>query len=82
MADKYIPDEVPAEYSAEFLQTELQRISDWIEEIETGSIIFPPVHVEPEKVEEGLVVNADGTDWNPGSGAGLYQYLSSAWVKL
>ena len=39
-------------------------------------------HVEPERPEEGMIVIADGTDWNPGSGAGVYTYLSSTWTKL
>jgi hypothetical protein len=29
-----------------------------------------------------MTVNADGTNWDPGAGAGLYQYLGAAWVKL
>jgi hypothetical protein len=40
------------------------------------------LHAEPERVREGMVVLADGTDWNPGSGAGFYGYYGSAWVKL
>lgn len=39
-------------------------------------------HGEPEKPREGMLVFADGTDWNPGGGRGVYVYSSSAWVKL
>lgn len=39
-------------------------------------------HAEPEKIQDGMVVVADGTDWNPGSGAGLYINLSGTWTKL
>jgi len=39
-------------------------------------------HKPPDKVREGMYRLADGTDWDPGSGAGLYLYLSGAWVKL
>ena len=39
------------------------------------------LHVEPARLIEGMVVKADGTDWNPGAGAGFYGY-SGAWVKL
>ena len=45
-------------------------------------LIVQPSYAEPSRPREGMVVNADGTEWNPGGGAGLYQYLSSAWVKL
>jgi hypothetical protein len=42
-----------------------------------------PLPAAPSKPREGMVANADGTNWNPGgTGAGLYQYLASAWVKL
>lgn len=30
------------------------------------------LHAAPSKVFAGMLVNADGTDWNPGSGAGMY----------
>ena len=39
-------------------------------------------HAAPEYVQEGLLVKADGTDWDPGSGAGVYVYQNYAWVKL
>ena len=39
-------------------------------------------HVEPGKPREGDIVGADGTDWNPGGGKGVYAYYSSAWNKL
>lgn len=32
-------------------------------------------HVEPDKIEAGQIVLADGSNWDPGSGKGLY------WVK-
>jgi len=38
--------------------------------------------VAPSKPREGMVVRADGTNWNPGAGAGLYEYLSGTWTKL
>jgi hypothetical protein len=41
-----------------------------------------PITAAPAKPREGMVANADGTVWNPGGGAGLYQYLAAAWVKL
>lgn len=45
-------------------------------------LILPYLHVEPEKVVAGMVVLADGADWNPGSGAGMYRRneANSAWV--
>jgi hypothetical protein len=39
-------------------------------------------NVEPSKPRDGLTVYADGTNWDPGSGEGVYTYYSSAWHKL
>lgn len=39
-------------------------------------------HSAPKKPREGMLRFADGTDWNPGSGAGYYEYRDAAWRKL
>lgn len=39
-------------------------------------------YVEPTKVFDGMIVLADGTNWNPGSGAGFYGYRAGAWRFL
>lgn len=39
-------------------------------------------HVAPEKPRDGMLRNADGTNWNPGSGAGLYRYGGGVWNFL
>jgi hypothetical protein len=40
-------------------------------------------HVEPTKRNAGDIRYADGTDWNPGTGEGIYFYNSAgSWVKL
>jgi len=39
-------------------------------------------HVAPPKPREGMLVYADGTDWNPGSGAGYYVYYAGAWHPM
>jgi hypothetical protein len=36
----------------------------------------------PTRIFDGMIVKADGSIWNPGSGAGIYVYIGSAWVKL
>lgn len=40
------------------------------------------LHAEPARPRDGEVVLADGTDWNPGSGAGFYGYRGGSWVLL
>lgn len=41
-----------------------------------------PQAVAPLKPRDGMVVYADGTNWNPGAGAGVYARVSGAWVKM
>lgn len=41
------------------------------------------MHSAPEKPRSGHMVYADGTDWDPGSGEGLYRYsIAGAWVFI
>ena len=40
------------------------------------------LNASPVKLYEGLIVIADGVNWNPGSGAGTYVYRSGAWRKM
>ena len=47
-----------------------------------SGIQLDELHVAPSKPRTGLTVLADGTDWDPGSGQGVYTYYGSAWHKL
>ena len=40
------------------------------------------LYAAPKRIFEGMLVKADGTTWNPGSGAGVYARVGGAWVKL
>lgn len=65
----------------EWFQQELDQIAHILEIVE--EIPFQVRHTEPERPRTGLTAYADGTDWNPGSGEGLYTYMSTAgWTKL
>lgn len=79
----YIPGVVPqnpAQIPA-FLAQELAKIA---QAAQTPDQFLPldPQHNPPSKYRDGLVVFADGTDWNPGSGAGVYVYRGGAWHFL
>lgn len=82
MADIYIPAEVPIEYDQQFFAEELRRISGQLQVMELPYLLLVPQHVEPVKLYEGVVAHADGSDWNPGHGAGLYEYTDGEWVPL
>lgn len=64
------------------LPVEQQIREIWQELNELRRDLTLPVHAPPAKVKEGMLRLADGTDWNPGAGRGLYQYISGTWVKL
>lgn len=68
-------EELPA-----YLDRELRRISTAIEILASGYL--EKTFVEPDKKAEGMLRYADGTDWNPGSGAGVYQFRGSSWVFI
>lgn len=40
------------------------------------------LNVAPKKTYVGLIVLADGTNWNPGAGQGFYGYYNGTWNKL
>jgi len=61
----------PEDLSA-YLQSELDRISAVIGNIADGHIDV--TNVVPDKPREGDIRYADGTNWNPGNGKGLYYY--------
>lgn len=59
---------------------ELERLA--LEMSETIALELRPIGAAPVRPREGMIVSADGTNWDPGSGAGAYEYKGGAWVKL
>jgi len=82
MADIYVPADVPLEYDQQFFAEELRRISGQLQVMELPYLLLVPQHVEPVKLYEGMVANADGSDWNPGHGGGLYTYTVGVWIPM
>jgi hypothetical protein len=60
---------------------ELQKIAQAMDTADQ-MLMLEMIYAAPTKFRVGAVVLADGTAWNPGSGAGVYCYYGSAWVKL
>jgi hypothetical protein len=50
--------------------------------LSNADLVIPLRHAAPNKVYDGLTVLADGTDWNPGGGQGVYTYYAGTWNKL
>lgn len=80
MSDLYVPEPIPndPELIPEFLVRELARIQTAFSQINDHETL----HAAPSRVYEGLVVVADGSDWNPGSGGGPYIYFNSRWIRM
>lgn len=66
--------------TVELLKEQLTRLSVKVSELEQSLLVEH--HVAPAKVYEPMLRVADGSDWDPGSGAGLYLYLGASWTKL
>ena len=70
-----------AERLPTYLDDEFQRVSQEIGRLASGlhDILYKP----PVRFIKGMVIYADGTSWNPGSGEGLYRYsLGGTWVYI
>jgi hypothetical protein len=67
------------------LASHVQDQLDAIAQAQSDTLDFIQLNTlnrEPERVREGIVAKADGTNWNPGSGAGFYGYRGGSWRKL
>ena len=72
------PPSIPAQLGS-FLQQELARIAA---ELSRQTQQLTPQHAAPARPRDGLIVLADGTHWDPGSGAGFYGYRGGSWHFL
>ena len=78
----YAPGVVPenSEGMRPYLADELGKISAAIQLLAAGQI--DKSYSAPAKPRDGMIRLADGTRWNPGSGAGVYCYRDGAWRFL
>lgn len=66
---------------AESLRVELDKLALQASQ-PADYLALKKLYAEPKRVFDGLIVHADGTTWNPGSGGGIYVRSGGAWVKL
>ena len=62
-----------------FLQGELRRL---MKASATPYLQLDVYHKAPDKPREGMIICADGSDWNPGAGAGFYGFSGGVWNSL
>lgn len=68
-------------------ETRINAIVAELQEIGRAFTIFSLVpfavlNAAPPKLRVGMVAYADGTNWDPGSGEGLYVYKSGGWTFI
>ena len=65
----------------QWIEGELESLSQAFNEL-NKIIELNPTYVEPTRIKEGMLIYADGANFNPGAGRGTYERRSGAWVKL
>lgn len=78
---RYIPGVVPDNISVDYVREELEKISQAMA-TQDSFLWLETLYAAPTKYREGMIVKADGTTWNPGSGAGVYCYHGGVWRFL
>lgn len=73
---KYVPRNPPD------LRQELERLRQVLDGPTLGSLRLDVRYSAPQNPVAGMIVYADGTSWDPGSGEGIYAYYGSAWNLL
>ena len=81
----YVMGDPPQDQSIEalwqYVVDEYRKLQECSQEVSTQLELFE-YNTVPDKVYDGLIVRADGTNWNPGSGAGVYCYYGGSWNYL
>lgn len=68
------PDQLP-----EYVQQELHNVARaFVDPVNFLQLNITTV--APAKPRRGQYYHADGVNWNPGSGEGLYRYSGTSWV--
>lgn len=79
---QYSPGVVPNDPAQlpRYLQDEFAKIASAVLMLAAGHLDVSTV--APAKPREGDLRIANGTSWDPGSGAGLYRHNGTAWVHV
>lgn len=80
---RYVPSDAPLSAPRalrRWLRSELGRVAAAF--VGVDSVTLSVRSAAPARIEDGMVVYADGANWNPGAGAGVYAREAGAWVKL
>lgn len=79
----YQPTPIPEGASLRaWLAGQLRQIADALSTPSVSTLHLVPRAAAPARYADGDVVYADGANWDPGAGAGVYARESGVWVKL
>jgi len=80
--NRWTPNPAPVgnENLSDYLFHELNRLSDVLFNLDVMRL--EETNVAPVKPRNGDIRYADGTNWNPSGGRGIYAYIGSTWTKL
>ena len=87
MSIKWVPDPahgISTEPKAilSYMSRQFRNLAATLEAFQVNWVQMTVVHNEPDKPRAGMMVEVDGTNWDPGSGAGLYIYRGGAWTRI
>lgn len=79
---QYTPNQVPSDLPGlvRFLTDEFQSLSAVIRALSLGHL--DKTYVAPEKPRDGDIRYADGVQWNPGAGPGIYWFNGTDWIPF
>lgn len=63
-----------------YIKDELLKVGAVLQLLAAGHVEM--TYAAPAKPRTGDIRLADGTQWNPGAGAGVYAYYGGVWNKL
>ena len=63
-----------------YVVTELKRLGNIL--FNQSVLRLEQTNTAPAKPRQGDIRKADGSNWNPGSGAGIYWFDGTTWNKL
>jgi|TARA_Y100000310_G_scaffold68017_1_gene63363 hypothetical protein len=63
-----------------YVVTELTRLGNIL--LNQSLMRLEQTNTAPDKPRDGDIRYGDGTNWDPGSGAGIYWYDGSSWTQL
>lgn len=63
-----------------YTEEQLREVSENLDTIDNLTLV--ELNVVPVRPRTGLFALADGTNWNPGGGPGIYVYFNGGWNLL